>query len=132
MAQTVTMDDEERQVLPAAQARASALAEGDGAALVALLHERFRWTAHVGETYDRDEYVRRNTDGQTVWRSQTLGNPVVVVVGDTAVLHAEVSDVVMRDGSEVTFRMPVTQVWVRPAGSWLCLAGHAGPRRLDP
>jgi hypothetical protein len=25
--------------------------------------------------------------------------------------------------------MPMTQVWVRVRGDWLCLAGHAGPRR---
>jgi hypothetical protein len=24
--------------------------------------------------------------------------------------------------------MPMTQTWVREAGQWLCLAGHAGPR----
>jgi hypothetical protein len=83
----------------------------------------------VGETYDRAEYVRRNTEGRTVWRSQTLGNTAVVVVGDTAVLRAEVVDVVLPNGGEPeTFRMPMTQVWVREAGTWRCLSGHAGPR----
>jgi ketosteroid isomerase-like protein len=110
-------------------ARATALAEADGERLAALLHEDFRWTSHLGETYGREEYVRRNTQGQTVWKSQDLGEPEVVVAGDAAVLLAEVTDVIVRDGEELTFRMRVTQVWVRGDDGWLCLAGHAGPRR---
>jgi ketosteroid isomerase-like protein len=121
--------DAGQQVIRAAEERAAALAEGDAERLSGLLHEDFRWTSHVGETYDRQEYVRRNTEGHTRWTSQVLRRPEVVVVGDTAVLRAEVTDVVLSaaDASE-TFRMPMTQVWVRCGGDWKCLAGHAGPR----
>jgi uncharacterized protein (TIGR02246 family) len=123
------MDDAE-QVRSAAEQRASALAAGDAEQLSDLLHPDFRWTTHVGETYDRNGYVRRNTEGHTVWRSQELGSAEVVVVGDTAVLLAEVTDVVMsREEKADTFTMPMTQVWVRVEGRWKCLAGHAGPRR---
>ena len=124
--------DQAPKVLRAAEARASALADGDSEQLAKLLHEEFRWTAHVGETYSRQEYIRRNTRGHTVWRSQHLCEPEVVVVGDTAVLYAEVTDVILEDGDEVTFRMPVTQVWVRQQDDWRCLAGHAGPRLTQP
>lgn len=120
--------DAAAQVLAAAEERASALGAGDAARLTSLLHEQFRWRTHTGEALDRAEYVRRNTGGQTVWRSQRLDAPEVVVVGDTAVLHADVTDVVLSaEGTPTTFRMPVTQVWVRTDGDWTCLAGHAGP-----
>ena len=126
----MTRMDSASEVIQAAEARATALAEGDADRLVALLHPKFRWTAHVGETYDRAEYVRRNTEGHTVWRSQTMLDPHVVVVDDTAVLRCEVTDVVLSGDEEpATFRMPMTQVWVRTGDRWLCLAGHAGPRR---
>ena len=116
-------------VIEAAEARASALARGDAAGLLALLHPDFAWTTHTGQVFDRREYVRRNTEGITVWRSQSLVDPRVLVVGDTAVLLAEVADVVLGAGDEQeTFRMPMTQVWVRSGDGWLCLAGHAGPR----
>lgn len=119
----------ERAVIEAALARAAALGVGDAEGLTALLHPDFRWTSHVGETYDREDYVRRNTGGHTVWLSQELLDPQVVVVGDTAVLHAHVTDVVLDgSGEPTTFRMTVTQTWVRPDRAWLCLAGHAGPR----
>lgn len=118
-----------REVIMAAEARAAALAEGDAEQLSRILHDDFRWTAHVGETYSRQDYIRRNTDGHTVWRSQDLGSAEVVVAGDTAVLYAEVTDVVVRGDASETYRMPMTQVWVRERGDWKCLAGHAGPRR---
>lgn len=121
--------DDRAAVINAAEARAAALARGDAGDLLAALHPGFRWTTHTGQVFDRAEYVARNTGGTTVWRSQSLVDPSVVVVGDTAVLHADVADVVLAaDGEPETFRMPMTQVWVRDGGGWLCLAGHAGPR----
>jgi ketosteroid isomerase-like protein len=126
------MDDssEVHQVVKAAEARAAALAAADAEVLSSLLHHEFRWTTHVGETFDREEYIRRNTKGPTVWQAQDLGDVHVVVVGDTAVLHAEVTDVVLSDkGGLETYRMPMTQVWVRQGDAWKCLAGHAGPQR---
>jgi ketosteroid isomerase-like protein len=123
--------DAEREVMSAAEERASALAAGDAERLSALLHGEFRWTSHAGDTYSRSEYIRRNTEGDTVWRSQQLSTAEVVVVGDTAVLYAHVSDVVLSENDEPeTFRMPMTQVWVRLDHDWKCLAGHAGPRRF--
>ena len=88
----------ESRVIRAANARATAVAEGDAERLSALMHKDFRWTAHMGETYSRDEYIRCNTEGQTVWRSQEMRSPEVVAVGGTAVLYAEVIDVA---GAEV-------------------------------
>ena len=121
--------DASSQVIAAALARASALAAGDADRLTDLLHPDFRWTTHTGETLTRNQYVDRNTTGHTVWQSQDLADPVVDVVGDAAVLHAVVTDVVLTEAGEAeAFRMPVTQVWVRTDDRWTCLAGHAGPR----
>lgn len=109
--------------------RAAALAAGDGEVLRELLHEDFRWTTHVGQVFDRDKYIHRNTEGVTVWRSQTLGTTEIAIVGDTAVLLTVLTDVVVdAEAEDAEFRMPVTQVWVRNHGTWQCLAGHAGPR----
>jgi hypothetical protein len=121
--------DARHEVLRAAEARGRALAEADADRLRRLLHDRFRWTSHTGETFTREEYVHRNTSGPVRWRSQELTGVEVTVVGDTAVLWAEVTDVVEGDDHPETYRMPMTQVWVHEAGTWHCLAGHAGPRR---
>ena len=124
------MDDAVHQIFTAATQRAIALSAGDVEQLEVLLHPHFRWTTHLGETYSRSEYIRRNTNGSTVWRSQHLNGRQVVVVGDTAVLYAEATDVVKSGDHEAeTLRMPITQVWIRMDQHRLCLAGHAGPRR---
>jgi hypothetical protein len=91
------------------------------------MHPKLRWTSHRGEVLDRDSYVARNTDGSLVWHEQRLEQPSVTVVGETAVLTAIVVDVVDRNGERETFRMRVTQTWVREGQEWQCIAGHAGP-----
>ncbi|MCK2216895.1 nuclear transport factor 2 family protein [Actinomadura sp. ATCC 31491] len=119
----------EREVVAAARERAAALAAGDPDRLRRSLHPGFHWTSHVGERFDRDAYVASNTAGALTWERQSLSEVEVVVAGQAAVLRCVVADeVVTGDGERVTFRMPVTQTWVRQDGRWTCLAGHAGPR----
>ena len=114
-------------VLAAAERRAAALAARDAEALRALLHPEFRWTTHRGEVLDRAAYVAANTEGDLVWRRQQLEEPEVVLAGDAAIVTAVVVDDVDREGQPLRFRLRVTQTWVRDGGTWVCLAGHAGP-----
>lgn len=121
--------DAKQQVLAAARARAEALADGDPNRLGDLLHAEFRWTSHTGETFDRTSYVESNSSGATVWRSQALAEPEVIVLDNVAVLRTIVEDVIRATSGEEVFRMPMTQVWIRTDEAWKCLAGHAGPRQ---
>ena len=124
--------DERDAVLVAARRRASALVARDGDALRELMHEDLRWTTYLGDVLDRESYVRGNTTGELRWHGQELEDPDVVVHGDTAVVTAVVvDDVETGDGREV-FRLRLTQTWVRQAGRWRCLSGHAGPRSGGP
>jgi ketosteroid isomerase-like protein len=119
---------EEGEVLAAAQERAAALARCDADALRRLLHPKLGWTTYTGAVLDRDAYIAGNTAGSLLWHGQRLEDAEVAVVGDTAVLRAVVVDEVERDGTRETFRLRLTQTWVRERGTWRCLAGHAGPR----
>lgn len=114
-------------VLAAAHRRAAALSAADAATLASLLHPEFRWTSHRGEVLDRETYIRNNTGGAVTWQSQSLADVHVTVVDRVGVLTAVVTDEVVRDGTAATFRMPMTQTWVRLGRQWRCLAGHAGP-----
>ena len=120
-------DTPEQQVLAAAHRRADALAAGDRAALRDLLHPALQWTTRRGAVLSREEYVDANTGSGLVWRSQRLQDPRVVVVGDAAVLTAVVVDEVLPNDGVETFRLRLTQTWVRGQSGWQCLAGHAGP-----
>ncbi|HEY4991430.1 MAG TPA: nuclear transport factor 2 family protein [Nakamurella sp.] len=121
-----------QQVLEAAERRADALAAGDAHALRHLMHPGLQWTTFKGDVLSLDQYIEGNTGGSLTWVSQRLDDPCVVVVGDTAVLTALVTDDVQKEGHDLTFSLRLTQTWVRAGGSWQCLAGHAGPQVSDP
>jgi ketosteroid isomerase-like protein len=121
----VTYEDEIRA---AAEERASALAARDHDRLASLLHPRFSWTSHRGEVFDRAGYLRSNTAGTNQWHDQRLEQVDVVVVGEVGVLRCVVTDEVDVGSGRQSFRMPMTQVWVRESDRWVCLSGHAGPR----
>ena len=118
-------------ILLAAKKRAQALANADAAALRSLMHPDLRWTNFRGDVLDRTAYIEGNTGTKLRWHSQRLVEPHVVVVGDTAVLTAVVVDEVEGDHGRETFRLRLTQTWVRQDGGWVCLSGHAGPRLHD-
>ena len=114
------------EVLRLAEVRAAALVEGEPDRLRRLLHPDFQWTSHRGARYDRESYVLANTRGLR-WLKQRLEDAEVTVVGDTAILLCIAHDTVIREGAELSHRMPATQVWVRAHKTWVMLAGHAGP-----
>ena len=115
-----------QQVLEAAARRAAALTAGTRTPCVRLMHPSLRWTTFTGDVMSRDQYIAGNTGDRLRWRSQRLADVDVVVVADTAVLTALVTD---DSGAMVdeTFTLRLTQAWVRAEGKWQCLAGHAGP-----
>jgi len=124
---TVMDGEETLEVLEAVQRRAAALAQADADVLRELLHRNFRWTSHSGQRFDRRTYIGNNTGGAVVWRQQTMTDVDVVISNDTAVVVATVTDEVNQGGVPRSYRMPMTQTWVRQDRRWRCLAGHAGP-----
>jgi ketosteroid isomerase-like protein len=54
---------------------------------------------------------------------------VALVAGDENALrrlmHPELRWTTLKGGRDHTFRVRLTQTWVRTAGGWRCLAGHA-------
>jgi hypothetical protein len=115
----------EEEVARAAARRAVALAEGDEAALRQLMHPALRWTTFRGEVLDYEAYITGNTRGDLRWRAQHLEDVQVAVVAGTGILTAAVTDEVSRDWRDQTFRLRLTQTWVRTPQGWRCLAGHA-------
>ena len=115
----------EKEVAAAASRRAAALAAADAAALRELLHPDLQWTTFRGEVLGREDYIAGNTGDGLRWRTQRLDDIKVAVVGDTAVLTAWVTDEVTRDGQDLSFRLRLTQTWVRTPEGWQCLSGHA-------
>jgi ketosteroid isomerase-like protein len=115
----------EQEVIDAARRRAAALATRDEQTLRLMLHPDLQWTTYRGEVLGYEEYIEGNIGGGLVWHAQRLEDIRVVVVGDTAVLTASVTDEVQRDGHDQVFILRLTQTWLRTSEGWRCLAGHA-------
>ena len=96
-----------------------------------MLHADFRWVSHAGERFDRDSYVASNAEGRHRVVRAGLTDISVVAHEQTAVLRCTVVDTVDRGHGPREYRMPMTQVWIRRDGRWVCLAGHAGARLLS-
>ncbi len=120
--------DTTTEVIRAAEERAQALAAGDAARLRDLLHSDFRWVSHAGERYDRESYVASYVEASNGWSEQQLTDIQVVAHEQTAVLRCTVVDTIDNGHGAREYRMPMTQVWIRRDGRWVCLAGHAGAR----
>jgi hypothetical protein len=121
----VTDSDPEREVTEAALRRAAALVSGDEARLRLLMHPGLQWTTLRGEVLGYEQYIAGNVHGDLRWRAQRLEGIKVVVAGGTAVLTAEVTDEVSRNGSDLLFQLRLTQTWVSTPAGWRCIAGHA-------
>jgi Domain of unknown function (DUF4440) len=93
--------------------------------LEVMMHPDLQWTTFRGEVLGCEDYIAGNTGGHLRWRAQRLDDVKVVVVGDTAVLTALVTDEVTRAGQDLSFRLRLTQTWVRAPEGWRCLSGHA-------
>jgi hypothetical protein len=115
----------EREVTEAALRRAAALVDGDEAQLRLLMHPGLQWTTLRGEVLGYEEYIAGNTSGELRWRAQRLDGIKVVIAADTAILTAEVTDEVIRNGSDLLFQLRLTQAWVNTPAGWRCIAGHA-------
>jgi ketosteroid isomerase-like protein len=120
--------DATSEVIRAAEERAAALAAGDAQRLRDLLHDEFRWVSHAGERFDRDSYIAAAKAGRGDGSEQELVDVAVVAHEHTAVLRCTAVESVDRGHGPREFRMPMTQVWIRREGRWVCLAGHAGAR----
>ena len=90
-----------------------------------LHHRELRFTTPRGDVRDHDAFIARNTEGALVWRDQRLSEVDVVVVGDTAVLTADVYDEFVLAGEPGSHTVRLTLTWVREDGVWRVLAGHA-------
>jgi ketosteroid isomerase-like protein len=115
----------EQEVVEAARRRAAALATRDEETLRLMMHPDLQWTNYKGDVLDYEEYIEGNIRSGLVWRAQRLHDIQVVVVGDTAVLTASVTDEVQRGGRDQEFTLRLTQTWLRTSEGWRCLAGHA-------
>jgi ketosteroid isomerase-like protein len=112
--------------------RSRALVGRDLATLDRILAPEFVYTNASGDFADKQTYLARVSSPRVAWISQELRDVEVRVVGDTAVLTAEVHDRATYEGQPLDATFRSTFVYVRSAAGWRCVAGHTSPVAADP
>lgn len=112
-------------VAAAVEALTKAMLAGDRAGLMAVTHERLSYGHSAGRIENRQQFIDPLANKTSIFRSITLSDQTIDVVGDDAIVRH-----VMRGESESNGRVnPVNigilQVWKKQADGWKLLARQA-------
>ncbi|GLU34170.1 nuclear transport factor 2 family protein [Trinickia caryophylli] len=118
-------DENGAAVASAVEAMRSAMLASDGAALAKLVEDDLTYGHSSGRIQDKAAFLKE-LDGTHAFRSLTLSNQTVRVVGDDAIVrHVFDSENNQPDGKVTTSHIGVLQVWKHRPEGWRLLARQA-------
>lgn len=102
-----------------------AMMAADKAKLEALVSDRLSYGHSGGVVQNKAEFVEVIADKKTIYKTITLSDATVTVVGNDAIARHTFSAEVEAGGKPLTPKLGVLQVWVKDGGSWKLLARQA-------
>lgn len=109
----------ESDVITAEQARATALRQGDAAALAALLAEDLRYTHSTGRIESKADIVGSLAAKALLYeRFVTSDHKATVVTADVVVLNGRIDQCKVSEGKRSEARLLFLAVWRRDGGAW--------------
>jgi hypothetical protein len=102
-----------------------AMVSGDKAALQALVSDQLSYGHSSGQVQNKAEFVSVIADKKTVYKSITLTDPTIAVVGNNAIARHTFAAEVEANGQKSSPKIGVMQVWVKDGGNWKLLARQA-------
>ena len=97
----------------------------DRTALEGLVADRLSYGHSGGVIESKAQFVEVIADKKTVYKSITLSEPSVVVVGSNAIARHIFSAETESGGKASSARVGVMQVWVKEGSGWKLLARQA-------
>ena len=116
---------EDAAVTQAIEALGKAMLAADRTALEALVADRLSYGHSGGVIESKAQFVEVIADKKTVYKSITLSEPSVVVVGSNAIARHIFSAETESGGKASSARVGVMQVWVKEGSGWKLLARQA-------
>ena len=104
-----------------------ALLAADKAALEAGVDDRLAFVHADGHVQNKAEFVAVIASRKAIYKSATVGEPAVTVMGDSAMVRYTGEFQVEAGPRAFTLKLVVLQVWVKDAGAWKLLA-HQGTK----
>ena len=102
-----------------------AMMAADKAKLEALTADQLSYGHSSGKVETKAEFVAAIADKKTIFKSITLSNPSVAVVGNNAIARHIFAAEVEAGGQASSPKIGVMQVWVKDGGGWKLLARQA-------
>jgi ketosteroid isomerase-like protein len=102
-----------------------AMVAADKAALEALVSDQLSYGHSSGAVQNKAEFVSVIADKKTIYKSITLSDPTIAVVGNNAIARHIFSAEVEANGQKSSPKIGVMQVWVKDGGAWKLLARQA-------
>jgi ketosteroid isomerase-like protein len=124
LAGTPAFADSAEDVSQAVEALRKAMLAADAAQLSALVHDRLSYGHSSGKLQDKADFIDVIVSKKTIYKSITLSEPGVAVVGNNAIARHVFDGETESDGKLGSAHIGVLQVWLKD-GSWKLLARQA-------
>jgi ketosteroid isomerase-like protein len=102
-----------------------AMLAADKAKLEALLADQLSYGHSAGRLETKKEFLDIVAGKKTIYKSITLNEPTVTVVGNNAIARHIFVVETESDGKPSQAKVGVMQVWVKDGGAWKLLARQA-------
>jgi ketosteroid isomerase-like protein len=97
----------------------------DQAGLEALVADQLSYGHSGGVIEPKGQFINVIVNKKTIYKSITLSEPSVTVVGNNAIARHIFSAETEADGKPGSARVGVLQVWIKQDGRWKLLARQA-------
>ena len=102
-----------------------AMMAADRPKLEALVADQLSYGHSSGKVETKAEFIDVIAGKKTIYKSITLSNPTVAVVGNNAIARHTFAAEVEANGQASSPKIGVMQVWVKDGGAWKLLARQA-------
>ncbi len=115
-------------VAAAVEALTKAMLAGDRAGLMAVTHERLSYGHSAGRIENRQQFIDPLVNKTSVFRSITVSDQTIDVVGDDAIVRHVLRGESESNGRVNPVNIGILQVWEKQPDGWKLLARQAFTR----
>jgi ketosteroid isomerase-like protein len=99
-----------------------AMTAADKAALEAVVSDQLSFGHSSARVETKAEFVGNILDKKPIYKSITLGDPTISVVGNNAIARYTAAVEADAGGKEISVKLAVVTIWVKDGGTWKLLA----------
>ena len=116
---------DEAAVAKAVEAFREAMHKADKAAFEKLCADELSYGHSGGRIETKAEFIAASTSGKTTWKSITLSDTSVKVVGSNAIARHKLTGETLSEGKTNAINIGILMVWAKQGADWKLLARQA-------